>query len=147
MNMIRYQPLGLMHRLHHDLDRILDRHWRDGDETISPVSDWLPAVDIREEDKQFVLHADIPGVDPKDIEVTMENGVLTVRGVRQAETETHDQAYERVERASGGFYRRFSLPDTADSDRITAKSSLGVLEVIIPKLAEIQPKKIDIQVD
>ena len=92
MNMIRYQPLGLMHRLHHDLDRILDRRWRDEDETISPVSDWLPAVDIREEDKQFVLHADITGVDPKDIEVTMENGVLPVRGVRKAQTETHAQA-------------------------------------------------------
>ena len=147
MNMIRYQPWGLMHRLHHDLDRILDRNWRDEDETASPVSDWLPAVDIREEDKQFILRADIPGVDPKDIEVTMEKGVLTLRGVRHAETEAHDHAYRRVERGSGGFYRRFSLPDTADSDRITAKSKLGVLEVKIPKHAEIQPKKINIQVD
>ncbi len=147
MNMIRYQPWGLMHRLHHDLDRILDRNWRDEDETASPVSDWLPAVDIREEDKQFILRADIPGVDPKDIEVTMEKGVLTLRGVRHAESEAHDHANRRVERVSGGFYRRFSLPDTADSDRITAKSRLGVLEVKIPKHAEIQPKKIDIQVD
>ena len=147
MNMIRYQPWGLMHRLHHDLDRILDRNWRDEDETASPVSDWLPAVDIREEDKQFILRADIPGVDPKDIEVTMEKGVLTLRGVRHAESEAHDHANRRVERVSGGFYRRFNLPDTADSDRITAKSRLGVLEVKIPKHAEIQPKKIDIQVD
>ena len=147
MNMISYQPWGLMHRLHHDLDRILDRQWRDEDDTTSPVSDWLPAVDIEEEDQQFVLRADIPGVDPKDIDVTMENGVLALSGVRHAETEKHDQAYRRVERASGGFFRRFSLPDTADSDRITAKSKLGVLEVTIPKHAEIQPKKIDIQVD
>ncbi|MCH6572218.1 MAG: Hsp20/alpha crystallin family protein [Gammaproteobacteria bacterium] len=147
MNMIRYQPWGLVHRLHHDLDRMLDRQWRDEDETTSPVSDWLPAVDIEEEDRQFVLRADIPGVDPKDIEVTMDKGVLTLRGVRHVDGETHDQAYRRVERASGGFFRRFSLPDTADSDRITAKSRLGVLEVIIPKHAEIQPKKIDIQVD
>ncbi len=147
MNMIRYQPWGLMHRWHHDLDRMLDRNWRGEDETTSPDSDWLPAVDIREEDKQFILRADIPGVDPNDVEITMEKGVLTLRGVRQAETETQDQTCKRVERMSGSFYRRFSLPDTADSDRITAKSSLGVLEVIIPKLAEIQPKKIDIQVD
>ena len=146
MNMIRYQPWGLMHRLHYDLDRMLDRQWRDEDETASPVSDWLPAVDIREEDRQFVLRADIPGVDPKNIEVTMEKGVLTLRGERHADMDTHDQAYRRVERASGSFYRRFSLPDTADSDRITAQSKLGVLEVIIPKHAEIQPKKIAIQV-
>lgn len=146
MNMIRYQPWGLMHRLHHDLDRMLDRQWRDEDETASPVSDWLPAVDIREEDRQFVLRADIPGVDPKNIEVTMEKGVLTLRGERHADMDIHDQAYRRVERASGSFYRRFSLPDTADSDRITAQSKLGVLEVIIPKHAEIQPKKIAIQV-
>ena len=74
MNMIRYQPWGLVHRLHHDLDRMLDRQWRDEDETTSPVSDWLPAVDIEEEDRQFVLRADIPGVDPKDIEIIHGQG-------------------------------------------------------------------------
>ncbi|MCZ6561120.1 MAG: Hsp20/alpha crystallin family protein [Gammaproteobacteria bacterium] len=146
MNVIRYQPWGLVHRLHQDLDRVLERRWQDEDETTSPVSDWLPAVDIREEDGHFVLHADVPGVDPKEIEVTMENGVLTLRGLRHAEETANEKAYSRVERVSGSFYRRFSLPDTADADRITAKSQLGVLEVIIPKLAEIQPKRIDIQV-
>ena len=146
MNVIRYQPWGLVHRLHQDLDRVLERRWQDEDETTSPVSDWLPAVDIREEDGRFVLRADVPGVDPKDIEVTMENGVLTLRGLRHAEATVNEKAYSRVEQVSGSFYRRFSLPDTADADRITAKSQLGVLEVIIPKLAEIQPKRIAIQV-
>ena len=110
MNMIRYQPWGLMHRLHHDLDRMLDRQWRDEDETASPVSDWLPAVDIREEDRQFVLRADIPGVDPKNIEVTMEKGVLTLRGERHADMDNPDQAYRGVERARGNFLRPLNLP-------------------------------------
>jgi HSP20 family protein len=144
MNLIRYQPWGLMNGLHHDLDRLLERQCDDARATIC---DWSPTTDIREEDDRFVLRADVPGVDPKDIEITMEKGVLTVRGVRSAEKEIEKQSYLRVERTTGSFCRRFNLPDTADSDNITAKSTLGVLEVVIPKHAEIQPRRIDIQVD
>ncbi|MFP4244636.1 MAG: Hsp20/alpha crystallin family protein, partial [Ectothiorhodospira sp.] len=109
------------------------------------VSDWVPAVDIREEKDAYVLHADVPGVDPKAIEVHMENGVLTIRGDRKEESTEERENYKRVERVRGSFYRRFSLPDTADAERISARSVNGVLEVRIPKQEKVQPRRITVE--
>jgi HSP20 family protein len=109
------------------------------------TSEWAPRVDIREEDKRFVIEADIPGVDPKDIDVHMEKGVLSIRGERKEEHKVENGKYTRVERSHGIFHRRFALPDSADSDGITAKGSHGVLEISIPKRPETTPRKIDIQ--
>jgi HSP20 family protein len=84
---------------------------------INPASatcDWIPPVDIKEEKERYVLRADIPGVDPKEIEIIAENGILTIRGNRPGETRDNRAGYSRVERPCGTFYRRFSLPDTAD---------------------------------
>ena len=114
----------------------------EGDRSSIVTSNWSPAVDIKEEDEQFVLKADIPGVDPKDIDVTMEDGVLTIKGERKHESEEEAEGYKRVERSYGSFYRRFSLPDTADAERVTAKGKDGVLEVFIPKQEKVQPRKI-----
>jgi HSP20 family protein len=102
-------------------------------------------VDIREDKDAYVLHADVPGVDPKDIEVHMENGVLTIRGERKSETKEERENYKRVERVRGTFYRRFTLPDTADADKISAKSVNGVLEVRIPKQETVQPRRISVE--
>jgi HSP20 family protein len=92
-----------------------------------------------------VLHADVPGVDPTDIELQMENGVLTLRGERKSEVKEEKDNYHRVERVTGSFYRRFTLPDTADAENISAKSVNGVLEVRIPKQARVQPRRIEVQ--
>ncbi|CAN5204674.1 Hsp20/alpha crystallin family protein [soil metagenome] len=146
MSLIHYEPLGVMNRLHRDLDRLLESRYG-SDETQGAITDWVPAVDIREEEDHFVLHADVPGVDPKDIEITMQDGVLTLRGTREEIKENERQGYRRVERLSGQFYRRFNLPDTADADNITARSTNGVLEVKIPKQARVQPRKIAVQSD
>ncbi|MGH8497189.1 MAG: Hsp20/alpha crystallin family protein [Gammaproteobacteria bacterium] len=146
MSLIRYEPWGVMNRLHRDLDRLLESRFGN-DETQGAVTDWVPAVDIREEDDHFVLHADVPGVDPKDIEITMQDGVLTLRGSREEVREDERQGYRRVERSSGQFYRRFNLPDTADAESITARSAKGVLEVKIPKHAKVQPRRISVQTD
>jgi HSP20 family protein len=104
-------------------------------------------VDIREEDKRFVIEADIPGVDPKDIEVNMDKGVLSIRGERKSESKTESGKYSRVERSHGVFYRRFALPDSANPDGISATGRHGVLEIEIPKKPETTPRKIDIRVD
>ncbi len=143
MSLIRYEPFSLLNRLHGDLDRLLEN--RLGDDTRATVSDWVPAVDIKEEDNRFVLRADVPGVDPKDIEITMEDGVLTVRGERTSETKEGTDGFRRVERVSGRFYRRFTMPDTADAEAITARSLNGVLEVAIPKQPRVQPRRIAIE--
>jgi len=142
-------------RLHHNIHRplailnqwskVLDDkvyHGVDNDENTVASSAWTPLVDIKEENQRYVLHADIPGVDPKDIEITMEKEVLTIRGVRNNVTEEESQHYKRIERIQGTFYRRFTLPDTADTDNITATGKNGVLEIVIPKQAKVQPRRI-----
>jgi HSP20 family protein len=114
-------------------------------EADNTVADWVPAVDIVEEKDRFVLKADVPGVDPTEIEISMDAGVLSVSGERHTETSDESDGLKRVERISGKFYRRFSLPETADAEGIAAKSSNGILEVTIPKLPEIQARRITVQ--
>jgi HSP20 family protein len=109
------------------------------------TSAWRPAVDIKEETDRFVILADLPGVDPKDIEITAENGMLTVRGERKFEKDEEQEGFRRVERVRGTFYRRFSLPDTADTNGIKARGKDGVLEITLPKHEKVQPKKITVQ--
>lgn len=146
MNVIRYEPWSLVSRLHHDLDRLFTQEFARGDDARVAVCDWVPAVDVVETADAFVLTADLPGVEPQDIEVTMENGVLSIRGRRVNETYNGQSGYRRIERQSGEFFRRFTLPDTADADAISAKTSNGVLEVRIGKRAEVQPRRIEIKV-
>jgi HSP20 family protein len=146
MSLIRYEPWGVMSSLHRDLDRLLESRFG-ADETQGAVTDWVPAVDIREEDERFVLHADVPGVDPKEIEITMQDSVLTLRGKREDVKEEKRNGYRRVERVSGQFFRRFNLPDTADAEGISARSANGVLEVTIPKHAKVQPRRISIKAE
>jgi HSP20 family protein len=141
---MRYEPWSLMQQLHSELERVFDDRLASG-ERANTIADWAPAVDIVEEDSRFLLRADLPGVDPKDIEVTMEDGVLTVRGKRELESREEREGYKRVERVSGKFYRRFTLPDTADSGAITARTSNGVLEVSIPKQPKVQPRRITVE--
>jgi HSP20 family protein len=104
---------------------------------------WVPAVDIRETDKAFVINADLPGVAAQDVEITSDKGVLTIRGTR-ANDASEPNAYSRVERAYGKFARRFTLPETANVDAIAAKSANGVLTVTIPKQEAVQPRRIEI---
>jgi HSP20 family protein len=144
MNVIRYEPWGLVNRLQRDLDRLLGASQAPADDSSAVTSDWLPAVDIKEEPNGFVIHADVPGVEPKDIDVTLENGILTIRGQRRVEAREERDGYRRVERVSGQFFRRFSLPETAAPDGVQAKYSNGVLEVRIPKQQQVQPRRIKV---
>ncbi|QKT03142.1 Hsp20/alpha crystallin family protein [Ectothiorhodospiraceae bacterium 2226] len=145
MDMVRYEPWTLLNRLHREIDSLFDQRVSNGESTHLSTADWTPAVDIRDTGDAFVLHADVPGVDPKDIDISMENGVLTLRGERRHETEEERAGYKRVERVRGNFYRRFSLPDSADAEKITAKCDQGVLEITIPKQEKVQPRKIQVQ--
>jgi HSP20 family protein len=147
MTLVRYEPWNLFNQLQNEINRVFESRAGVGADDNSTVvtSHWMPAVDIREELDRFVLFADVPGVDPKDIEITMENGVLTIRGERKLESEEEREGYKRVERARGTFYRRFSLPDSADPERISAKGKNGVLEITIPKHERVQPRKISVE--
>jgi HSP20 family protein len=140
MSNTRYDPLNLLSQLQRELERSLDVS-RPGTDT-SATAEWTPAVDIKEEAEGYVLVADLPGVSPDHIDITMENGILTLRGDRVTEAKSRRDAYKRVERVYGTFYRRFSLPDTADSESISARCNNGVLEISIPKKVAVQPRKI-----
>ncbi len=144
MALVRYEPWNVMDQLRKEMDRLFDTGANQGNSSVV-TSDWSPAVDVKETDQGFVIVADIPGVDPKDIEVHMENGILTIKGEREAQKKEEREGYKRIERSYGSFYRRFSLPDTANADKINARSRNGVLEVTIPKHDKVQPRKIAVQ--
>ena len=136
MTVIRYEPWALASRLQKDIDRLFSAPQT----TAGHSGAWLPPVDIHEESNQFVLNVDLPGVDPKAVEITADQGVLTIRGQRAAP----GREARRIERVTGEFQRRFSLPDAADVQHISAKAANGVLEVSIPKLAQVQPHRIPV---
>jgi HSP20 family protein len=137
MTIVRYEPWALFGRLHRQLDQAYG-------ETDASVS-WIPRVDVREEAERFVVVADLPGVEGKDIEITADKGVLTIRGERRAQKQDSGEGYERVERASGTFLRRFTLPESADAEAIKATHANGVLELSIPKRPQAQPRRISVQ--
>ncbi|MBX3699651.1 MAG: Hsp20/alpha crystallin family protein [Dokdonella sp.] len=147
MAITRYNPWSTPNNLQSELMGVFDRFLGNDDTDQSNVvtSQWTPRVDIKEEDKRFVILADIPGVDPKDIEVHMDKGILSLKGERSSENKESHGKFTRVERMHGTFYRRFALPDSADADGISAAGRNGVLEISIPKKPETTPRRIEIR--
>ncbi|GLQ87039.1 Hsp20/alpha crystallin family protein [Dyella flagellata] len=129
-----------------DVRHLFERyfHGEESDGSSVVTSQWAPRVDIKEEEQRFVIFADIPGVDPASIEVSMEKGILAIKGERTLEKQEQAGRFTRVERAHGSFHRRFALPDSADADNISATGKHGVLEIVIPKKAEKAPRRITI---
>lgn len=143
MTLLRYQPWGLQQHLWNEVNKLFDNN-ATNDASSGATADWAPAVDIEEHADKFVLYADIPGVDPATIEVTLEKGVLTLAGSRAARVEQKEVQSRREERVSGRFFRRFSLPDTVDSEAVKASNKNGVLEIVIPKRPASQPRRIQV---
>lgn len=147
MKITRMEPWSLFDVLQRDLDRMASRRSStttaaDSEESIA---DWIPPVDVVEEEARFLLRADVPGVRPEDIDINMENGVLTVSGRRIAESTEQAQGVKRLERLSGTFYRRFSLPEAANADEVSAKCAHGILEIVIPKQPEAKARRITVK--
>jgi HSP20 family protein len=147
MHISKFAPWGLFSLLQRDLDQLAARRLGLGgvEDNGNSVADYVPAVDVIEENERFVLRADLPGVDPQSITINMENGALSLAGERQSEKNENANGMHRIERTSGSFYRRFSLPESADADNITAKSSNGILEVVIPKKQLVQARRITVE--
>jgi len=144
MSLVKYEPWLGARQLQDDINRLFSS-WNTNDSS-GVTADWTPSVDINEFDDKFQLYVDVPGVDPKDVEITLESGVLTITGERfmQAGKETENVIHRRTERGSGRFYRRFILPDTVDAERVKATDRHGVLEILIPKQAKAQPRRIEV---
>jgi len=139
MTIVRYEPWALVSRFARHFDQALGEH------ADSASVSWIPRVDIHEETERFIVTADLPGVDGKNIEVTADKGVLTIKGERRSEKKSSEEGFERVERASGTFLRRFTLPETVDAEAIKATHVNGVLEVTLPKRPQEQPRRISVQ--
>jgi len=127
-----------------EIDR-LNRMFTDLFPTGTYARNWMPPVDIFEAEGQVVIKAELPEMKREDINVTFENGVLTLRGERKADLETSKENYHRMERQYGAFTRSFTLPATVDAARISAAYKDGVLTVRVPQREEAKPKTIEIQ--
>ncbi len=148
MNLTRHPMWNNPNPLQEEIKQVFEKFFNnDSDTDASSVvtSQWVPRVDVKEEAERFVIFADLPGVDPKNIEVNMDKGILSIKGERQAESRTENERYSRVERAHGVFYRRFALPESANPDGIAAVGKNGVLEITIPKRPETTPRRISVQ--
>ena len=147
MALVSYDPWGTLTKLHDEVNRAFQNRiggLEQGDNSSVATSKWTPAVDIEEQAVRFVITADVPGVDPEDIEITMEQGILTIKGERAEERNVEQNGFRRVERVSGSFYRRFSLPDSANAEGITAQGKNGVLEIVIPKGEKAKARRISV---
>lgn len=145
MNTLR-KPMPMYRDMGHFLDDFFNLQKQD-DSSYIETSTWSPLVDIKEEKDCFLVIADVPGVKKEDINISLEQHVLTLKGERQFEKTEQYQGYTRRERTQGQFYRRFSLPQTADDAKITARYTHGVLEIKIPKKEAGIEKKIEISVE
>jgi HSP20 family protein len=148
MAVTRYEPWSVVSQLQNEINRVFGNlNETDGS---SATSQWSPAVDVREYSDRFQLLLDVPGVEPKDVEITLDNGILTVAGNRTEEkaagADGADQPQQqRIERPVGQFHRRFILPDTADAEKVNASGRNGVLEIVIPKQPKAQPRRISVK--
>jgi len=146
MALVRWDPWREIDDLFHRYTRAVGSPRPAGEASTAP-GDWSPQVDIAETDKEFVIKAEIPEVKKEDVKVTVENGVLTIRGERKQETEEKGKKFHRVERHYGSFTRSFTLPDNVDAAHIKASFKDGMLGLQIQKTAEAKPKSIEVKVE
>jgi len=151
MNIVRYRQWPGQNPLQNEFRQMVDRLFEgnlfdqgNADESSVVTSQWVPHVDVKEESDRFVLYADLPGIDPNDIEVSMDKGILTIKGERSSETSEQTDRFSRIERRYGSFHRRFALPESADPEGIQAHGRNGVLEITIPKRPQATPRRIPI---
>jgi len=141
----RWEPFRGATTLQEQINRLFGDVFERSNEQ-SSITAWAPAVDIYETEHELVVKADLPEVDPKDLDIRVENNVLTIRGERKFEKKVDEDNYLRVERAYGSFSRSFSLANTVNADAIKADYQNGVLTLSIPKREEAKPKQIKVNV-
>ncbi len=140
----RWSPYRELMTMQNQLSKLWGDAWGDRTQDETEYGAWAPAVDLREEEERYVIDADLPGVKKEDIDINLENNVLTIMGERRFENESKKESYHCIERSYGKFIRSFTLPVRVSADKITATHKEGILEVVIPKAEESLPKKIKI---
>lgn len=142
MATLRYEPWDVLNQLHGQISRIFENHLDNGATTSAATADWIPPADVEEYADRFVLKLDVPGVNLTAVEITLDQGVLSISGQREKDAGDKEVERSRVERPHGRFHRRFTLPDTVDAASVRAQGNNGVLEVVIPKQPKAQPRRI-----
>ncbi len=145
MTITRYNPYNALVRWQRDVDRLCNNHLRAvNGEFASNAGNWTPALDIREIENAYVIRVDLPGVRRDDVDISVDRNALTIVGKREETATSEDAKVLRNERISGNFHRRLTLSETINRDEIAAKYEDGVLEILLPKAMDAQPRKIDL---
>jgi HSP20 family protein len=148
MALIRWEPARELATIQTEMNRLFNTFFEPSNGTngssATPTRRWIPAMDLVETEEDFVLRADLPGLSEGDVNIELEDNVLTISGERKAEHEERKEGYYRVERASGVFSRTLTLPEGVEPDRVKANFDRGVLEVRIPKPEQRKPRKVTI---
>ena len=151
MNITRWEPANDFSNLARNMERFFDEVWgrpqRGRQEADSLRGAWIPAVNILEKKDSIDITVEMPGVDAKDVEVTIEDGVLALRGERHFEAASEGETYHRVESAFGAFERRFTLPPTVDASKIDARFKNGIMTLHLPKREESKPRSVKVKVE
>jgi len=144
--LVRWDPFRDLVSIQDELNRLFGRTYTGG-EALRPTAAgaWMPAMDVYETGDTIVAKLELPGIEPGDVEVAVEDSTLTVSGKREFESETNEENYHRVERRYGSFSRSISLPQTADVEKVNARFDKGVLHIEVPKSERAKPKKIEIE--
>ena len=147
--MTRWDPYKELEEMQHRLSTLYGRapvRKDSGKEEALTVAEWVPLVDITEDDKEYLIKAEVPEVKKEDVKVSVQDDVLTIAGERKFEKEEKDKKYHRVERAYGSFHRSFTLPDDADAQKVVAEFKDGLLKVRLPKTEQAKSKSIEVKV-
>lgn len=153
--LMRWEPLkGYWHPLKdlEEMEKRLSTMWgrspvkSDGDKEAMTVAEWSPLVDIAEDDKEYLVKAELPEIKKEDVKLTVQDNVLCISGERKSEKEEKGKRYHRVERAYGSFMRSFTLPEDADGSKVAAEYKDGLLLVHVPKSEKAKPKSIEVKV-
>ncbi|HKQ81072.1 MAG TPA: Hsp20/alpha crystallin family protein [Steroidobacteraceae bacterium] len=144
MSVTRYEPWDVLSQLHNQINRVFDNQLDRNSTSSSATADWAPPADIEEYADKFLLKLDVPGVNVNAVEITLDQGVLSIAGEREKDAKASGVERSRLERPYGRFHRRFTLPDTVDAAAVRATGHDGVLEVTIPKQPKAQPRRIQV---
>ena len=155
MSLIRWNPLHELDRwpsdffgVQRDINRLFDNFFRSsvGSEETMATSVHAPSVDIAEQENEFVVKVELPGVEKEDVKISLESNILTIKGEKKQEKEEKNKNFHRLERSYGSFQRSFTLPSSVKSEKIDAVFTNGILNITLPKIEEAKPKQIEVKV-
>ena len=146
--LVRWDPFRDLVSIQDELNRLFGRTFT-GSEALRPSAGgaWMPPMDVFETEDQIVAKVELPGIEPGDVEVSVEDSALTVSGTREFSSEVKEESYHRVERRYGAFTRAITLPQTADTEKVAAHFDKGVLTIEVPKVERAKPKKIEVKAE